>query len=53
MFMTMKSIMGKIKIDDDEEVAHLSFRLKNEERFVTYQDIRDLLGFKGSAPESS
>jgi hypothetical protein len=53
MFMTMKSVMRKIKIDDEEEIAHLSFRLKNEEHFVTYQDIRDLLGFKGSAPESS
>jgi Zn-finger domain-containing protein len=55
MFMTMKSVMRKIKIDDDddEEDGHLSFRLENEEQFVIYQDIRDLLGLKGSAPKSS
>jgi hypothetical protein len=31
----------------------LTFLLENEEQFVIYQDIRDLLGLKRSAPKSS
>jgi hypothetical protein len=42
--------MRKIKIDDDDddEVAHLSFLLENEEQFVIYQG---LARFKEKCPQ--
>ena len=36
---------------DDEEVSCLKFRLKNEEKVITYGEIGSLLGFKSNAYE--
>lgn len=48
MLMTMKLERRMI---DNEEVPFLDFRLKDEERFIIYEDIGNLLGFKAYAPE--
>ena len=43
MFMTLKKIT---EVVDDEEVPCLKFRLKNEEKVITYEAIWSFLGFK-------
>ena len=48
MFMTLKKI---IDVVDDEEVPCLKFQLKNEEKVITFGEIRSLLGFKSNANE--
>ena len=46
--MTLKKIT---EVVDDEEVPCLKFRLKNEEKVITYEAIGSLLGFKSNAYE--
>ena len=46
MFMTLEKSM---EVVDDEEVPCLKFRLKNEEKVITYGEIGSLLGFKNNA----
>ena len=48
MFITLKKIT---EVVDDEEVPCLKFRLKNEEKVITYGAIGSLLGFKSNASE--
>ena len=48
MFMTLEKIT---EVVDDEEVPCLKFRLKNEEKVITYGEIGSLLGFKSNANE--
>ena len=45
MFMTLEKIT---EVVDDEEVPCLKFRLKNEEKVITYGEIGSLLGFKSN-----
>ena len=48
MFMTLEKTT---EVVDDEEVPCLKFRLKNEEKVITYGEIGSLLGFKSNAYE--
>ena len=48
MFMTLEK---STEVVDDEEVPCLKFRLKNEEKVITYGEIGSLLGFKSNAYE--
>ena len=43
MFMTLEK---STEVVDGEEVSCLKFRLKNEEKVITYGEIGSLLGFK-------
>ena len=43
MFMTIEK---STEVVDDEEVPCLKFRLKNEEKVITYGEIGSLLRFK-------
>ena len=46
--MTLEKIT---RVVDDEEVPCLKFRLKNEEKVITYEAIGSFLGFKSNASE--
>ena len=48
MFMTLEKSTEMV---DGEEVSCLKFRLKNEEKVITYGEIGRLLGFKSNAYE--
>ena len=47
--MTLKKIM---EVVDDKEVPCLKFRLKNEEKVITYEAIGSFLGLKSNAPSN-
>lgn len=50
MFVTMKKVM-RCNEEGDAQIPWLSFRIKDEEKMITFEGITELLGFNPQAPE--